>query len=145
MADWINFVKSFCAKKGISYKQALMDPECKAEYHRTKINTKEVVKGNVEFRNRRKTNKLLNFGEETIEIPREMVLDNKAVSTLTPSKTIRRRNKQPAINIEPTDNNQINIISSNKSHDEKFEEFKPELKQRVKARNIMKGMSGLMI
>ena len=72
-----------------------------------------------------------------------MALDNKVVPTLTPSNNIRKRNKIPAVSIEPTDENKINIVTDNKTHDEKFNEFRPELKQRVRARRIMKSVSGL--
>jgi hypothetical protein len=40
--------------------------------------------------------------------------------------------KKPAINIEPNDENKINIITDNKPHDEKFDELKTELKKFVK-------------
>jgi len=116
MSNWINHVKSFATKHGLTYKNALKDPQCKEEYHKIKTGEKEVETGNKEFKQRQQTNKLLEFGSETIEIPREMALDNKVVPTLTPSKNIRKRNKQPAINIEPTDENKINIITDNKSH-----------------------------
>ena len=72
-----------------------------------------------------------------------MALENKVVPTLTPSNTIRKRNKVPAINIEPTDENKINIITHNKTNEDKLNQFKPELKQRVRARKIMRSVSGL--
>ena len=143
MSAWINHVKSYSAKHGISYKNSLKDPQCKEEYSRIKSGEKQVEQGNKEFKQRQRTKKLLNFGEETIEIPREMALENKVVPTLTPSNTIRKRNKVPAINIEPTDENKINIITENKTHEEKFNDFKPELKQRVRARRIMQSVSGI--
>jgi hypothetical protein len=36
MTKWIEFVKEFASKKGMSYKNALKDPECKKEYHSSK-------------------------------------------------------------------------------------------------------------
>jgi hypothetical protein len=36
MTKWIEFVKEFAKKKGMSYKNALKDPECKKEYHEVK-------------------------------------------------------------------------------------------------------------
>jgi hypothetical protein len=143
MSAWINHVKAYSAKHGLSYKDSLKDPQCKEQYTHIKTGEKQVEQGNKEFKQRQKTKKLLNFGEETIEIPREMALDNKVVPTLTPSNNIRKRNKIPAVSIEPTDENKINIVTDNKSHDEKFNEFRPELKQRVRARRIMKSVSGL--
>jgi hypothetical protein len=139
---WIEFLKDWSAKHNTPYSQCLKNAECKEAYHKQKGEQKQTEEGNKVFRQKRQTNKLLNFGKETIEIPREMTLDNKVVPTLTASKTIRRRNKQPAINIEPTDQNMINIVSSNKVPEEQFNELKSELKVRRKARNIMKGMKG---
>jgi hypothetical protein len=95
MSAWINHVKSYSAKHGISYKDSLKDPQCKEEYSKIKSGEKQVEQGNKEFKQRQRTKKLLNFGEETIEIPREMALENKVVPTLTPSNTIRKRNKVP--------------------------------------------------
>jgi hypothetical protein len=69
-----------------------------------------------------------------------MALDDKVVQTLTSSNTIRKRNKKPAINIEPNDENKINIITDNKPHDEKFDELKNELKTRRKGRRMLSGM-----
>jgi len=36
MSKWIEFVKEFASKKGMSYKSALKDAECKKEYHSSK-------------------------------------------------------------------------------------------------------------
>ena len=140
---WIEFLKHWSATHSIPYSKCLKDIQCKEAYHKQKGEQKVVEQGNKEFKQRQRTKKLLNFGEETIEIPREMALENKVVPTLTPSNTIRKRNKVPAINIEPTDENKINIITDNKTHEEKFNEFKPELKQRVRARKIMRSVSGV--
>ena len=141
MSNWINHVKEYATRKGITYNTSLKDQECKSTYHAKKTESKSVDTGNKIFRKKRETNKLLNFGEESISIPREMALDDKVVQTLTPSNTIRKRNKKPAINIEPNDENKINIITDNKPHDEKFNEFKTELKTRRKGRQILKGMN----
>ena len=142
---WVEFVKSYCSRHGISYKEALKNVECKEQYHKQKGEEKEVETGNKIFKKKQETNKLLNFGSETIEIPREMALDNKVVPTLTASKTIRKRNKQPAVNIEPTEENHINVITNNKPHEEQFNEFKTELKTRRRGRKMLSGMKDLMI
>ena len=141
MSNWINHVKEYATRKGITYNTALKDSECKSTYHAKKTESKAVDTGNKIFRKKKETNKLLNFGEESISIPREMALDDKVVQTLTPSNTIRKRNKKPAINIEPNDENKINIITDNKPHDEKFDELKTELKTRRRGRRLLKGMN----
>ena len=143
---WTEHVKAFAIKKGISYKNALKDSECKELYHKQKGEQKEVDKGNREFRSKQETKNLLNFGEETIEIPREMALNNNPVETLTKNKTPRRRkiNGQitPSIHLEPIDGNEINIASDMKSNDMKHTELKDELKTRVKAKKWMKSVFG---
>ncbi len=143
---WTEHVKAFAIKKGISYKNALKDSECKELYHKQKGEQKEVDKGNKEFRSKQETKNLLNFGEETIEIPREMALNNNPVETLTKNKTPRRRkiNGQitPSIHLEPIDGNEINIASDMKSNDMKHTELKDELKTRVKAKKWMKSVFG---
>ena len=143
---WTEHVKAFAIKKGISYKNALKDSECKELYHKQKGEQKEVDKGNKEFRSKQETKNLLNFGEETIEIPREMALNNNPVETLTKNKTPRRRkiNGQitPAIHLEPIDGNVINIASDMKSNDMKHTELKDEIKTRVKAKKWMKAVFG---
>ena len=139
---WIEFLQDWSTKHNIPYGHCLKSAECKEAYHKQKREQQQTEEGNKVFRKKRQTNKLLNFGKETIEIPREMALDDKVIPTLTAAKTIRRRNKQPAINIEPTDNNIINIKSSNQVPEEQFNELKSELKTRRKARNILKGMKG---
>jgi hypothetical protein len=144
---WTEHVKEFAIKNGISYKNALKDSECKELYHKQKGEQKEVDKGNKEFRSKRETKNLLNFGEETIEIPREMALNNNPVETLTKTKVPRRRkiNGQitPAIHLEPIDGNEINIASDMKSNDMKHTELKDELKTRIKAKKFRKAVFGL--
>jgi len=143
---WTEHVKAFAIKKGISYKNALKDSECKELYHKQKGEQKEVDKGNKEFRSKQETKNLLNFGEETIEIPREMALNNNPIETLTKNKTPRRRkiNGQitPSIHLEPINGNEINIASDMKSNDMKHTELKDELKTRVKAKKWMKSVFG---
>ena len=144
---WTEHVKAFAIKNGITYKNALKDSECKELYHKQKGEQKEVDKGNKEFRSKQETKNLLNFGEETIEIPREMALNNNPVETLTKKKTPRRRkiNGQitPAIHLEPIDGNEINIASDMKSNDMKHTELKDELKTRIKAKKLRKAVFGL--
>ena len=139
---WTDHVKEYSTRKGISYKDALKDSECKETYHKQKGEQKEVDKGNKEFNKKQSTKHLLNFGEETIEIPREMALDNNPVETLTKNKTPRRRKIngiiQPSIHLEPIDGNEIKIASDNKTNDLKHNEFKDDLKTRVKARRTLK-------
>ena len=71
-----------------------------------------------------------------------MALDNNPVETLTKNKTPRRRKIngiiQPSINLEPIDGNEIKIVSDNKTNDMKHNEFKDDLKTRVKARRTLK-------
>ena len=144
---WTEHVKAFAIKNGITYKNALKDSECKELYHKQKGEQKEVDKGNKEFRSKQETKNLLNFGEETIEIPREMALNNNPVETLTKNKMPRRRkiNGQitPAIHLEPIDGNEINIASDMKSNDMKHTELKDELKTRIKAKKLRKAVFGL--
>ena len=139
---WTDHVKEYSTRKGISYKDALKDSECKETYHKQKGEQKEVDKGNKEFNKKQSTKHLLNFGEETIEIPREMALDNNPVETLTKNKTPRRRKIngiiQPSIHLEPINGNEIKIASDNKTNDLKHNEFKDDLKTRVKARRTLK-------
>ena len=139
---WTDHVKEYSTRKGISYKEALKCTECKETYHKQKEEHKEVEKGNKEFNKKQSTKKLINFGEETIEIPREMALNNNPVETLTKNKTPRRRKIngiiQPSINLEPIDGNEIKIVSDNKTNDMKHDEFKDDLKTRVKARRTLK-------
>jgi len=140
--NWVEHVRAYANRKGISYKDALKDTECKETYHKQKGEQKEVEKGNKEFNKRQSTKNLINFGEETIEIPREMALNNNPVETLTKNKTPRRRKIngiiQPSINLEPIDGNEIKIVSDNKTNETKHNEFKDDLKTRVKARRTLK-------
>ena len=46
---WTDHVKEYSTRKGISYKDALKDSECKETYHKQKGEQKEVDKGNKEF------------------------------------------------------------------------------------------------
>ena len=108
---WVDHVKAYASNKGITYRQALKDSEWKETYHKQKGEQKEVDKGNKEFNKRQSTKKLINFGEETIKIPREMALNNNPEETLTKNKTPRRRKIngviQPSIHLEPIDGNEI--------------------------------------
>ena len=145
---WTEHVKEYATRKGISYKDALKDSECKETYHKQKTEKPPTVEqGNKALNKRRYTKKLLNFGEETIEIPREMALNNNPVETLTKTKVPRRRkiNGQitPAIHLEPIDGNEINIASDMKSNDMKHTELKDELKTRIKAKKFRKAVFGL--
>jgi len=144
MSNWVSHVKEYCAKKGMSYKEALRDAECKASYHNKKSEQKEVDRGNKIFKQKQETKNILEFGSETIEIPKHMALDGKVVPALTKSNSITRRKKQPSVNIEPTDNNKINIISNNQTPIEKHDELKSELKIRTKARKTLKQLKGLI-
>jgi hypothetical protein len=141
MSNWINHVREYATRKGITYNLALKDPETKATYHAKKAESKAVDTGNKIFRKKRETNKLLNFNEETISVPRELAMDDKVVPTLTKSNSISKRKGKPSIILEPNDENKINIITENKPHDEKFDEFKTELKTRRKGRQLLKGMN----
>ena len=71
-----------------------------------------------------------------------MALNNNPVETLTKNKTPRRRKIngviQPSIHLEPVDGNEIKIVSENKTNDMKHNEFKDDLKTRVKARRTLK-------
>jgi len=137
---WVEFVKSYCSRHGISYKEGLKNAECKEQYHKQKGEQKEVETGNKIFKKKQETNKLLNFNEETISVPRELALEDKVVPTLTKSNSISKRKGKPAINLEPSDENKINVISNNKPHEEQFNEFKTELKTRRRGRKMLSGM-----
>ncbi len=107
---WVEHVRAYANNKGISYRDALKDSECKETYHKQKTEKPPTVEqGNKALNKRRYTKKLLNFGEETIEIPREVALNNNPVETLTKNKAPRRRKVngiiQPSINFEPVDGN----------------------------------------
>ena len=71
-----------------------------------------------------------------------MALNNNPVKALTKNKTPNRRKIngiiQPSINLEPVDGNEIKVVSENKTNDMKHDEFKDDLKTRVKARRILK-------
>jgi len=137
MTAWTDHVKTYCSKKGISYKEGLKDKECKESYHNVKT-------GNKIFNQKQKTKNLLEFGSETIEIPKTMSLDGKVVQAVTKAKTIARRNKQSAVNIEPTDDNKLKVIeSNNKTSLEEHNEFKAELKTRTRARKTLKQLQGI--
>ncbi len=141
--NWVEFVRAYANRKGISYKDALKDTECKETYHKQKTEKPPTVEqGNKALNKRRYTKKLLNFGEETIEIPREVALNNNPVETLTKNKAPRRRKVngiiQPSINFEPVDGNEIKIVSENKTDATRHDEFKDDLKTRVKARRTLK-------
>ena len=136
---WVEHVRAFATNKGISYKDALKDSECKETYHKQKTEKPPTVEeGNKELNKRRYAKKSINFGEETIEIPREMALNNNPVETLTKNKAPRRRKIngviQPSIHLEPIDGNEIKIASDNKTDETKHNEFKEDLKTRIKAR-----------
>ena len=140
---WVEHVRAYANSKGISYKDALKDSECKETYHKQKTEKPTTVEqGNKALNKRRYTKKLLNFGEETIEIPREMALNNNPVETLNKNNTPRRRKIkgqiQPSIHLEPVDGNEIKIVSENKTDETRHNEFKDDLKTRVKARRTLK-------
>jgi hypothetical protein len=139
---WIEFLKHWSATHSIPYSKCLKDPQCKEAYHKQKDDVKEVEEGNKIFRQKRATNKLLNFNEETIEVPRELALDDKIVPALTKSNSITKRNKKPSINLVPVDDNKINIISDNKPQEKKFRSLKRELKKTVKQNNEKFGING---
>jgi hypothetical protein len=144
MSNWVNHTKEYASRKGISYREALKDPECKSTYHNKKTEQKDVEKGNKIFKQKQQTKNLLEFGSETIEIPKTMSLDGKVVQAVTKAKTIARRNKQSAVNIEPTDDNKLKVIeSNNKTPLEEHNEFKTELKTRTRARKTLKQLQGI--
>ena len=55
--NWVEHVRAYANRKGISYKDALKDNECKETYHKQKGEQKEVEKGNKEFNKRQSTKK----------------------------------------------------------------------------------------
>ena len=71
-----------------------------------------------------------------------MVLNNNPVETLTKNKTPKRQTIngviQPSIHLEPIDGNEIKIASDNKTDETKHNEFKEDLKTRIKARRTLK-------
>ena len=50
--NWVEHVRAYANRKGISYKEALKCTECKETYHKQKGEQKEVEKGNKEFNKR---------------------------------------------------------------------------------------------
>lgn len=139
---WIEFLKHWSATHSIPYSQCLKSQECKEAYHKQKGEQGVIEEGNKKFRQKRETNKLLNFNEETIQVPRELALDDKIVPTLTKSNSITKRNKKPSINLVPGDENKINVISDNKPQEKKFRSLKRELKKAVKQNNEKIGING---
>ena len=73
MSNWINHVKEYATSKGISYKEALKDPNCKSSYHSTKAEFKE----NKNFQEHKEIMNLKLTNTPIISLPKKMVYINK--------------------------------------------------------------------
>ena len=115
MTAWTDHVKTYCAKKGISYKEGLKDPECKKIYHDAKTEKKEVDKGNKKFKEHQANKDLLIVGTPSISVPDKMLLitdegEEKVIHPLT------RKNKQNIIKFNTNEKNQIAVIDEGQTH-----------------------------
>ena len=117
MTAWTDHVKTYCAKKGISYKQGLKDPECKTSYHNAKTEKKEVDKGNKKFKEHQANKDLLIVGTPSISVPDKMLLitdkgEEKVIHPLTKKGTLARKNNQNIIKMNVSEHNNFKVNSS---------------------------------
>ena len=92
---WIEFLKDWSAKHNIPYSQCLKNVECKEAYHKQKGGDHQP----------KENNKLLNFNEDTIHMPRDLANE-------TPTLPKSRRTKKTIIESMPPDENDINPIQT---------------------------------
>ena len=103
MTKWIEFVKEFASKKGMSYKNALKDPECKKEYHSSKTEGGSLAKEPVLVpppmpKKERKTKKPITKVEPEPESPKENITMEVLEGGPKPKAT-RKRPKKTAVEI----------------------------------------------
>jgi len=120
MTAWTDHVKTYCAKKGISYKEGLKDPECKTSYHNAKTEKKEVDKGNKKFKEHQANKDLLIVGTPSISVPDKMLLitdkgEEKVIHPLTKKGTLARKNKQNMLQFETNNDNAVEIKNKGKT------------------------------
>ena len=95
MQSWVQHVKSYCASKGISYKNALRDPQCKESYHSSKsTSTPQETPLNPEPKKRTSRIKIP-VVEETIDIAHDSIMDGNSMG---------KNKKNPLLNMDPTSN-----------------------------------------
>jgi hypothetical protein len=79
MQSWVQHVKSYCASKGISYKNALRDPQCKESYHSSKsTSTPQETPSNPEPKKRTSRIKIP-VVEETIDVAHDSIMDGNSM------------------------------------------------------------------
>jgi hypothetical protein len=118
---WVEFVKSYCSRHGISYKEALKNADCKEQYHKQKGEQKAVEKGNKQFKEHQENKHLIIAGTPTITVPEKMLLitdkgEEKVIDPLTKSGNVTRKYKKTVINLKHNDKNtfDLNIGRSHK-------------------------------
>ena len=95
MQSWVQHVKSYCASKGISYKNALRDPQCKESYHSSKSTiTPQETPSNPEPKKRTSRIKIP-VVEETIDVAHDSIMDGNSMG---------KKKKNPLLNMDPTSN-----------------------------------------
>jgi len=114
---WVEHVKEFATRKGITYRQALKENECKETYHKQKGEQKEIDKGNKKFKEHQENKDLLIVGTPSISVPDKMLLitsegEEKVIHPLTKNKTLARKDKQNIIKIGVSDDNKLHVNSA---------------------------------
>jgi len=111
MQSWVQHVKSYCASKGISYKNALRDPQCKESYHSAKsTSTPQETPSNPELKKR--TSKIkIPVIEETIDIAHDSIMDGNSMGN---------NKKNPLLNMDPTTNPTPDESTENIKHPEEL-------------------------
>jgi len=102
MSKWIDFVKEFASKKGMSYRNALKDPECKKDYHASKGGSlgKEPILSPIPVgRKERKTKKPITKVEEP-ESPKENIKMEILEGGPKPKKERKRPKKTEVVPME---------------------------------------------
>jgi len=106
MTKWIEFVKEFASKKGMSYKNALKDPECKKEYHSSKSEGGSLAKEPVLVpppmpKKERKTKKPIAKVEPEPESPKDNNITMEVLEGGHKPKKERKRPKKSVAEPEP--------------------------------------------
>jgi hypothetical protein len=95
MQSWVQHVKSYCASKGISYKNALRDPQCKESYHSAKSTSNPTETPSNPESKKRTSRIKIPVVEETIDIAHDSMMD---------SNSMGKNKKNPLLNMDPTSN-----------------------------------------
>jgi len=129
---WVEFVKSYCNRHGISYKEALKNAECKEQYHAQKGEQKAVEKGNKHFK---ESKDLLVVGTPSISIPDKMLLikqngDEAIINPLTKSGSLAKKDKQNILKIEQNHQNYVSVKTMGTSRRNKERVIRPGIKNK---------------